>query len=478
MNIVAEHVKTGAGRRQQHGIAGIGQALRLRDRIGQAASRIRVDAAAGNGGRDQWRITADQHHCAGIGCDRRLERTEILPLAVAAQNHHCLACSQPIQCRFGRADVGAFRVVVIRHPLDFGDFLHPVRQSLEVQQSAQQGFHRQTQCAGQRQGRQRVGRVMQPRDREHGQRHQHVAAEAEFVLAQTEILALWAAVQPETHHMASRSRHGKAACIVTVHHLHALAVKDVRLGRGVGLHVGIAIHMVFRHIEDRGGIRIEASGRFELKTGQFQHPHLRCRRRSLFDFIQGIQHRQANIAGDTGGQAGDAAHVAAHRGDGALAVAAGDRNHPHRPIRGRRGGTLGIDRVNGAREQFDIPRHFDARGHRTGNGRFGQRHAGAHDQHVSRLQLSVVEGAGKERHLRQPFRQMCRPRRHRAAVGHADPRPARRQPARARHSGVAEAEHENILAGKFEAVVVHLSFRLDNPISISIIEMIQNRTTT
>ena len=63
-----------------------------------------------------------------------------------------------------------------------------------------------------------------------------------------------------------------------------------------------------------------------------------------------------------------------------------------------------------------------------------------------------------------------------AAVGHADRRSAQPQPADTRKAGIPQARDQDLLAGELQAVVVHLGFNVDKPISTSIMEMIQNRT--
>ncbi len=63
---------------------------------------------------------------------------EILPLAVAAQDHHRFAAAHAVQRGLGGADVGALGVVVTGDAFDLGDFFDPVRQPLEMHQPAQQ----------------------------------------------------------------------------------------------------------------------------------------------------------------------------------------------------------------------------------------------------------------------------------------------------------------------------------------------------
>ena len=77
---------------------------------------------------------------------------------------------------------------------------------------------------------------------------------------------------------------------------------------------------------------------------------------AALDFEQRFQHGQPDITDHAGLQLGHPAHIAAHRGDGAFAIATGDRDQPHRML------TLGIQRMHGARKQFHVTDHFHVAG--------------------------------------------------------------------------------------------------------------------
>ena len=78
--------------------------------------------------------------------------------------------------------------------------------------------------------------------------------------------------------------------IITVHHCQFGIGKDSGLGAGIVFHALVAIHVVFCDIEDGGGIHLQTKSGFQLKAGQFQHIHI------WRTHVQGIQHRQADIA--------------------------------------------------------------------------------------------------------------------------------------------------------------------------------------
>ena len=88
----------------------------------QASRRRSLRRAADRGERrtDRRRIAADQHHRARMARQRRRERREVLPLAVAAEDHDQLATlgAEAVQRRDRGADVGALAVVEVLDAAD------------------------------------------------------------------------------------------------------------------------------------------------------------------------------------------------------------------------------------------------------------------------------------------------------------------------------------------------------------------------
>ena len=97
--------------------------------------------------------------------------------------------------------------------------------------------------------------------------------------------------------------------------------------------------MIFGDVENGRRRRFQAPGGFELEAGELQHVKLRGR-------FQQRQCRQADIAADADLPARGARHLADQRGDGTLAVGAGDRHDR---------------RLRLAAEQLDIADDFHAR---------------------------------------------------------------------------------------------------------------------
>jgi hypothetical protein len=115
MRVVAEHVEAGAGRRQQHGVAGLGEGGAPAHGARPCRPRCNRHAAAVDAIGDACGIAPDQRHGACVRREDRAQRGEVLPLAVAAENQHHLA-PQPFERGHRRADVGALGVVVERTP--------------------------------------------------------------------------------------------------------------------------------------------------------------------------------------------------------------------------------------------------------------------------------------------------------------------------------------------------------------------------
>src|SRR5580692_11342219 len=81
MTVIAEHVETRAGRRQQHGIAGLGSALRGHYRLFHRCDDARGAYSLECGG-DGRRILADQESDSHLAAKHRGERSEVLALSL------------------------------------------------------------------------------------------------------------------------------------------------------------------------------------------------------------------------------------------------------------------------------------------------------------------------------------------------------------------------------------------------------------
>ena len=95
--------------------------------------------------------------------------------------------------------------------------------------------------------------------------------------------------------------------------------------------------------------------------------------------IEQVERRLAEVAADAHAHAGALGHAAEQRGDGALAVGAGDADDR---------------RVRGTREQLDVADDVEAAGARLHEERIVERHARRGDDDVGLLEQARVEPAG------------------------------------------------------------------------------------
>jgi len=140
MRIIAIHVKTGASRRKQHGIARAGELCCLRHRIIHVHGVAQRNIAALQRGFYQRRIAPDQHHGACMLFDDSVQWGKILFLTHAPRDQHRLA-TQAFQCGNRRTDVSPLGVIVISDPMQAGNAFHAMRQAFKVAQRAQQDRH-------------------------------------------------------------------------------------------------------------------------------------------------------------------------------------------------------------------------------------------------------------------------------------------------------------------------------------------------
>ena len=126
--------------------------------------------------------------------------------------------------------------------------------------------------------------------------------------------------------------------------------------------------------------------RLELEARQLEHEHVGPRPRPPPAVVrrQHVEHRVADVAGDDGGEARGAAQRAGERGDGGLAVGAGDREHL-------------LLRRQCAREELDVADEFGAARDGRRDRRLVLRNARADRDQVRAGQRRVVNGTDGER---------------------------------------------------------------------------------
>jgi len=124
------------------------------------------------------------------------------------------------------------------------------------------------------------------------------------------------------------------------------------------------VEMVLREVEHRGGGRLEALHAVQLEAREFEHPDV-GQRLGIDVRGQGVEQRRPDVAGHGHALARALDQLAGERGDGGLAVGAGDGEHRGRVALGRR---RLLDR-----HQLELRRVFflDRGGGRVGGGEFG-----------------------------------------------------------------------------------------------------------
>jgi hypothetical protein len=178
LGIIAVHVETGAGRRQQHAIAAFrlgGQPAHGCLHVAGAPDR---QPAAGERRLDLPGGAADQGDRPAMLLQRRQQRAEVLALAVAAEDDGHLA-PEAFNRGQRRADVGALGVIDITDPGDLGDRFDPVRQAGKRLERREQTLRRDADGIAQGKRRQRIRDIVQTGQFQRVDRDQRLAALAD-----------------------------------------------------------------------------------------------------------------------------------------------------------------------------------------------------------------------------------------------------------------------------------------------------------
>ena len=200
--------------------------------------------------------------------------------------------------------------------------------------------------------------------------------------------------------------------------------------------------------------------RFELETGEFDHPDLRQGAR-IQCIHQGIERRRRDIAAGDRRHAGAIQQMGGQRRGRRLAVAAGDGDD----LRAR---CLLAD-AGGEQLDFRDYRHVN-RSDRRRRLRHARRQRDEVDAGKGRRGKRPGNHFGRRRDTGQPFQV----RRVAARIGDTDERALAMQPLGHRQPGLAESDYQNAFALEFH----QRNFKVDSPISTSMMVMIQKRTTT
>src|SRR5271163_3412775 len=119
MSVVAEHVETRACRRQQHGIARRGSAMRGRYRLLHRCHDLRGTHSMKRGG-DIRRVLADQQGDAHLAAKRGGEGREVLTLSLTPGDHQQRS-PQARNRGAGGTHIRALGIIDVAHTADIGD---------------------------------------------------------------------------------------------------------------------------------------------------------------------------------------------------------------------------------------------------------------------------------------------------------------------------------------------------------------------
>jgi hypothetical protein len=203
---------------------------------------------------------------ADLAAEGRAQAAEVLVLAVAARDHdqrpgHALHGGE------GRADVGALGVVDVAHAAHVRDPLRAVRQAGEGAERVERRAERQRQRLGHRQRGHRVGGVVQALQPHRAERQQRLAPPQQHRRRRLlQRIVRCPRLEAERHHRLPGTRHLSHQRVVGVDHRHLAAVEDAGLGRRVGLERVVAVHVVGRDVQHRGGRGAQRMRGLELEA--------------------------------------------------------------------------------------------------------------------------------------------------------------------------------------------------------------------
>ena len=198
-----------------------------------------------------------------------------------------------------------------------------MRQTAEGRQACSHPLARHAERARQGAGRERIRLVVRTVDRQRRRSDDALRAFDEPAFAHAKIRRRRRRIESKSHYRATRERHAPGCTIVTIQHLHAIALEDARLGRPVFPDAGVAIEVILREIQHRRRARIERPSRLELVARELKHPGGGRR----VSFQRRLEDRRRNIPGDLRVDARGLQQVTGERSHRALAVGAGDRKH-------------------------------------------------------------------------------------------------------------------------------------------------------
>ena len=340
-----------------------------------------------------------------------------------------------------------------------------MRQSVKARERV---VHRPLQLDDRRRERERsetVARVVTSDEREGRGRQQKLAAARKphraVALDQTPFFFGQRNAFAERLHGASRQAHQPHDRVVTIQDLHRCVGENPRLCRGVVGKSRVAIHVVCGDVQHGRRDRFQARRRLELIARQLEDEDIGP---ALARFVlrQNVEDRVADVARDDCRESRRACERAGERGDGRLAVRAGDCEHFLR-------------RRQRAREKLDVADELGACGDGFANRRMFFRETGTDRDQVRGIERRRGERTRFNGDSGKLARELGPVGRRIACVGDTHVRAMARKMPDERKPGFAESEHDG---ATIAVALAHRNFSVDRPKSTSSIVMIQKRTTS
>ncbi len=240
--------------------------------------------------------------------------------------------------------------------------------------------------------------------------------------------------QPEADPDRRRGRREqlRRARVVQPGHRHPTA-QYAGFGRGVVVHGGVPVQMVFGDVEHHPGLGSQRRRPVQLKAGQLDGQH-------VGGLMQHVQHGAADVAAQAAVHARGDEHGVQHRRGGGLAVGAGDgQPAPRRAV------MAGLVEPPG---QLDVApdRHTGGRG--GGGHRRGRRETGAGDNQG--VVSDVLCGGGRILGCRAGFGEMPAGGRVVVAQGRRRAQPAQRRQHRTTGHASSRDQHRRSGRQRFE----------------------------
>ena len=179
---------------------------------------------------------------------------------------------QPVQRRFGTADVGGFGIVDPTHAVMIQHQLETMRQTGKGGQRLETAGPRQTGSISQRQCSQRVAVVVLPGDVHLFDVQDLLTFHSQpgFSLLAVKVIVADINAEADAALIGAAYRHRQP--IIGIHNAGFRIFIHPQFGRTILLQTQrVTVHMILGHVEDRCGHRPQTGGGFQLEAGELQN---------------------------------------------------------------------------------------------------------------------------------------------------------------------------------------------------------------